>query len=153
MASDFDVTGEDATDAATFEAQAREAFTDEKLPRALVLIDRAIELEPGSFDAWSFRAKILVALDRGDEALVSIDRALELEPQALRPSGAPIPRATISGRSRTFTTISTTPCIAWVNSTKRPRYVQRRRPTDTTLRKGSTTGPLSAPATVPYPSP
>jgi len=80
MASDFDVTGEDATDAETFEAQAREAFTDEKLPRALVLIDRAIELEPGSFDAWSFRAKILVALDRGDEALVSIDRALELEP-------------------------------------------------------------------------
>ena len=70
MASDFDVASEDAADAATFE----------RLPRALVLIDRAVELEPGSFDAWSLRAKILVALDRGDEALVSIDRALELEP-------------------------------------------------------------------------
>jgi tetratricopeptide (TPR) repeat protein len=80
MASDFDVAAEDAEDAAAFETQAREAFTQEKLPRALVLIDRAVELEPTSFDAWSFRAKILVALDRGDEALVSIDRALDLEP-------------------------------------------------------------------------
>jgi tetratricopeptide (TPR) repeat protein len=80
MAPDFDVANEDAADAASFEAQAREAFTEEKLPRALVLIDRAVELQPLSFDAWSFRAKILVALDRGDEALVSIDRALELEP-------------------------------------------------------------------------
>jgi len=80
MGSDFDVAGEDAVDAADLEFQARQAFADEKLPRALSLIDRAVELDPASFDAWSFRAKVLVALERGDDALAAVDRALELEP-------------------------------------------------------------------------
>jgi tetratricopeptide (TPR) repeat protein len=80
MSSDFDVGTEEALEAADLEEQARDAFSDSRPALALSLIERSLDLAPASFDAWSFKAKILVGLDRGDEALVAIDKALELVP-------------------------------------------------------------------------
>jgi tetratricopeptide (TPR) repeat protein len=80
MAQDFDVATEDADDAEAAEARARDYFADDRLLPALNEINRAVELDPKSFDAWSLRAKILVAMENPQDGLASIDRALEIVP-------------------------------------------------------------------------
>jgi tetratricopeptide (TPR) repeat protein len=80
MSSDFDTANQDALEASELEDAAREAFSDSRPALALSLIDRSLELDPGSFDGWSFRAKILVGMERGDEALIAVDKALAIVP-------------------------------------------------------------------------
>jgi tetratricopeptide (TPR) repeat protein len=80
MSSDFDAANQDALEASELEEAAREAFSDSRPALALSLIDRSLELAPNSFDGWSFRAKILVGMERGEEALVAVDKALEIVP-------------------------------------------------------------------------
>jgi tetratricopeptide (TPR) repeat protein len=80
MASDFNVAAEDAQEAAEFAEQARDAFGEDRATVALPLIDRSLELDPTSFDAWSLKAKILVRLEHGPQALEAVDRALTIVP-------------------------------------------------------------------------
>jgi tetratricopeptide (TPR) repeat protein len=80
VSSDFDVGAEEALEATELEEQSRLAFTDSRHGFALALIERALELAPASFDAWSFKAKILVGMDRGTDALEAVDKALEIVP-------------------------------------------------------------------------
>jgi tetratricopeptide (TPR) repeat protein len=80
VSSDFDAGAEEALEAAELEEQSRLAFSDGRPALALTLIERALELAPAAFDAWSFKAKILVGLDRGAAALEAVDKALEIVP-------------------------------------------------------------------------
>lgn len=67
-------------EAAELDERARTAFGENRSSVALSLIERSLELDPSSFDAWSFKAKILVGMDSGAEALEAVERALELAP-------------------------------------------------------------------------
>jgi tetratricopeptide (TPR) repeat protein len=80
VSPNFDASAGDALEASELEESAREAFSDSRPALALSLIERSLELDPSSFDAWSFKAKILVGMERGEDALAAVDKALEIVP-------------------------------------------------------------------------
>jgi len=78
--SEFDPGEEDREEAADLDDRARTAFGEDRAEAALLLIERSLDLDPSSFDAWSFKAKILVGMDRGPEAFDAVEKALTIEP-------------------------------------------------------------------------
>jgi len=80
----FEVAGAHAAeDAALAEGLVRLAmvhYTDGQLEGALAALERALEIEPDSFQALTWLSRVARAGGRNEEAYVHVRRALELEP-------------------------------------------------------------------------